>query len=119
MPTGCWRVEESVEMGEIGGVELVLSGATCWTGRTIAGVEVVVVTSMGMEVVLSGGETVVGAEVLGLSWKGFSLSIKSVFVPDTGRPRSFSSSFSSATYKDINVSIYTITGGIMQMILKE
>lgn len=86
-------------LGETGGVGFMLSEATCWTGTTIAGVVVVLVTSMGMEerVVVAGEETVVGAEVLGLSWKGFSLSMRSVFVPDTGRPRSFSSSFSSAT----------------------
>ncbi len=98
MPTSCWRVEGSVGRGETGGVEFVLSGATCWTGKTIAGA-VVVVTSIGTEerVVVAGAGMVVGAEVLGLSWKGFSLSIRSVFVPDTGSPRSFSSSFSSAT----------------------
>ena len=90
-------------MGETGGVELTLSGALWWAGKTMVG-PVVVVISMGMEdrvvvvvVVLAGGGKVVGAEVLGVSWKGFSLSIRSVFVPDTGRPRSFSSSFSSAT----------------------
>lgn len=99
MPTSCWRVEESVGMGETGGVELVVSGINCWTGSTTPGVVVEVVTSMGTEenVALARGGTVVGAEVLGLSWKGFNLSIRSVFVPDTGRPRSFSSSFSSAT----------------------
>lgn len=102
MPTSCWRVKGSVGMGETGGVELTLSGAPWWAGKTMVG-PVVVVISMGMEdrvvvvVVLAGGGKVVGAEVLGVSWKGFSLSIRSVFVPDTGRPRSFSSSFSSAT----------------------
>ena len=60
---------------------------------------VVVETSMGMEerVVEAGAEMMEGVVVVGLSWKGFSLSIRSVFVPDTGRPRSFSSSLSSAT----------------------
>lgn len=60
------------------------------------------VTSIGMEerVVVPGAGMVVEAEVLGMSWKGFSLSIRSVFVPETGRPRSFNSSFSSATWKD-------------------
>lgn len=90
-------------MGDTGGVGFALSGATCWTGRTIAAA--VVLISMGTEemvvvvvvVVMEGAGTVVGEEQLGLSWKGFSLSIRSVFVPDTGRPRSFSSSFSSAT----------------------
>lgn len=99
MPTSCWILEGSAGMGETGGVEFRLSGATCWTGRTIAGVEMLLVISMGTEmvvvVVATGTELGVGA---GLSWKGFSLSIRSVFVPDTGRPRNFSSSFSSATY---------------------
>lgn len=49
MPTSCWRAEGSVGMGETGGVEFKFSGATCWTGRTIAGVVVLVVTSMGTE----------------------------------------------------------------------
>lgn len=99
MLASSWVDLELMGMGETGGVELVLSGANCWTGSSTAGVVVEVVTSMGMEerVALVGGVTVVGAEVLGLSWKGFNLSIRSVFVPDTGRPRSFSSSFSSAT----------------------
>lgn len=105
MLTSCWVVVESLGMGETGGVQLVLSGANFWTGSTTAGVVVEVVTSMGTEesVALAGGLMVVGAEMLGLSWKGFSLSIRSVFVPDTGRPRSFSSSFSSATSKDQNI----------------
>lgn len=99
MPKSCWILEGSAGMGETGGVEFRLSGATCWTGRTIAGVEMLLVISMGTEmvvvVVATGTEMGVGA---GPSWKGFSLSIRSVFVPDTGRPRNFSSSFSSATY---------------------
>lgn len=106
----CWGVERSAGAGETGGVWFMFSGAICWTGRTmagvlVAGVVVVVVTSMGMEerVGTAGLGMVVGAEVQGLSWKGFSLSIRSVFVPDTGRPRSFSSSFSSATYTETNV----------------
>lgn len=102
MPTSCWTLEGSAGMGETGGVEFRLSGATCWTGRTIAGVEVLQVMSMGTEMVVvvvvvgaTGTEIALGAV---LSWNGFSLSIRSVFVPDTGRPRNFSSSFSSATY---------------------
>lgn len=81
-------------MGETGDMELV--GTNCWTGRTTAGGAVELVTSMGTEesVTLAGGAA---AGVQALSWKGFNLSISSVFAPDTGRPRSFSSSFSSAT----------------------
>ncbi len=87
-------------MGETGGVGFMLSGAACLIGRTIVGEVLVLVTSIGMEerVVVAGAGLVAEAEALGLSWKGFSLSIRSVFVPDTGRPRSFSSSFSSATW---------------------
>ena len=100
MPPSCWRADSSLGIGETGGVGFMLSRAICWTGRTIAGAAVVLVTSMGTEerVVMAGEGMVVGAELLGLSWKGFSLSIRSVFVPETGRPRSFSSSLSSATW---------------------
>lgn len=94
----CWTREGSTGRGETGGVRFRLSEATCWTGRTIAGGDVVLVISMGTEMVevvgATGTEMTIGAE---LSWKGFNLSIRSVFVPDTGRPRNFNSIFSSAT----------------------
>lgn len=103
MPTSCWMLETSFGLGDTGGVAVMLSEATCWTGWTMAGVVLAAVgaalMSMGMEVVVEGG-MVRGAEVLELSWKGLSLSMRSVLVPDTGRLRSFSSSFSSATCED-------------------
>lgn len=66
-------------------------------GWTMAGLVVVVSMGMAVRVVGTGVGLVVGAEELGRSWKGFSLSMRSVLVPDTGKPRSLSSSLSSAT----------------------
>ncbi|TNN48837.1 hypothetical protein EYF80_040961 [Liparis tanakae] len=95
-PGSRWGAERSPGTGETGGgVGFMFSGAPCWAGRTTAGLPVAV-RSMDTE------ERALGGEEQWRSWKGFRRSIRSVLVPDTGRPRSFSSSFSSATWTKTN-----------------
>lgn len=87
----------SEEPGDTGGVELIFSRG-CWMGERLV---VVLDTSIGvLQGCVLGLLQLLGEVVTGCSWKGLSRSIRSVFVPDTGRPRNFNSSFSSATYQN-------------------
>lgn len=70
----------------------------CWMGDRVV---VVLDTSIGaLQGCVLGPVQLLGAVEALFSWKGLSRSIRSVFVPDTGRPRNFNSIFSSTTYQN-------------------